>query len=220
MSELIDTLRAMVRDELARIRPPELGIVLAVFANDEDGNNHQVDVRLRGTGVELQRAPVTVARYGMSILPRVGDLVLVMFVGGNLNAPIVVGSVYDENIQPPEAAPGEVVYQIPDEGAERHLHLELPSGMSYTVDDEAMKIVAGGTEVLLEKDGNLQIKAAGNIELKADGDITLEASGKLTLKAATDVEIQGMNIKNQANAQAEHSAPMLKFGGMAQFSPS
>lgn len=220
MSELTDTLRAMIRDELARMRSPELGIVLEVYANDADGNNHQVDVRLRGSGVKLQRAPVTVPRYGMSILPRVGDLVLVMFVGGNLNAPIVVGSVYDENTQPPEAAPGELVYQIPDAGAERHLYVELPSGMSYTVDDEAMKIAAGGTEVLLEKDGNLQIKAVGNIELKADGDISLEASGKLTLKAATDVEIEGINIKSQASAQAEHKAPMQKFGGMAQFSPS
>lgn len=220
MSELIDTLRAIVRDELARMRPPELGIVLEVYANDAEGNNHQVDVRLRGSGVELQRAPVTVQRYGTSALPMVGDLVLVMFVGGDLNAPMVIGCVYDENTQPPEAAPGEVVYRIPDDGGERHLHVELPSGMTYTLDDEVMKIVAGGTEVLLEKDGNLQVKVAGNIELKADGDITLEATGKLTLKSSADVEIQGMNIKSQANAQAESKAPMLKFGGIAQFSPS
>ncbi len=219
MSDLIDTLRAIIRDELSRIRVSELGIVLAVYANDADGNNHQVDVRLRGSGVELMRAPVTVQRYGISALPMVGDLVVVMFLGGDLNAPMVIGCVYDENIQPPEATPGEVVYQIPDEGGERHLHVELPSGMTCTVDDEAIKIVAGGTEVLLEKDGNLQVDAAGNIEMKASGDITLEAGGKLTLKASADVEIEGMNINSKANAQAETKAAILKFAGLSQFSP-
>jgi len=220
LSELIDTLRAIVRDELARMRSPELGIVLAVYSNDAEGNNHQVDVRLRASGVELQRVPVTVPRYGMSMLPRVDDLVLVVFVGGELNAPVAIGCVYDERVQPPEAAPGELVYKVPDEGGERHMHLEMPSGVTYTVDDTVLKIVAGGTEITLEQDGNVQINAIGNIELKADGDITLEAGGKLTLKATTDVEIQGLNVKTEASAQGECKAPMLKFGGMAQFSPS
>lgn len=220
MSKLIDTLRAIVREELSRLRAPELGIVLEVYANDADGNNHQVDVRLRGSGVELMRAPVTVQRYGISALPRVGDLVVVVFLGGELNAPMVIGCVYDENTQPPQAAPGEVVYQVPDSGGERHFHLELPSGMTCTVDDEAIKIIAGGTQVLLEKDGNLEVEAAGDIEMKATGDITLEAGGKLTLNASGDVEIEGMNIKSKASAQAESKAAMLKFAGITQFSPS
>ncbi|SEA37497.1 hypothetical protein SAMN05660964_01436 [Thiothrix caldifontis] len=219
MSGLIDTLRAIIRDELARMQPPELGIVLAVYANDADGNNHQVDVRLRASGVELQRVPVTVPRYGMSMLPCVDDLVLLMFVGGELNAPMVIGCVYDEHTQPPEAAPGELIYKIPDEGGERHIQLETPSGVTFTVDDGAIKIVAGNTSITLEQDGNVQIMAAGNLELKADGDITLEAGGKLTLKATSDAEVQGMNIKLQGSAQTEFKSPMLKLTGMAQFSP-
>ena len=119
MSDLIETLRAIIKDEISKMRPPDLGIVVEVYANDSDGNNHQVDVRLRGSGVELKRAPVTVQRYGMSALPKVDDLVLVMFLSGDLNAPVVIGCVYDENTQPPEAAPAEVVYHIPDEGGER-----------------------------------------------------------------------------------------------------
>ncbi len=157
MSEFIDLLRVVVREELARQRAPELGIVLAVYANDAEGNNHQVDVRLRASGVELQRVPVTVARYGLSVLPREGDLVLVTFVDGDLNAPVVIGSLYDENTQPPEASPAEVVYQVPDAGGERHLHLELPSGMTCTVDDATLTISAGGTEITLEQDGDVSI---------------------------------------------------------------
>lgn len=219
MSELIDTLRAIVRDELARMRAPELALVLETYANDADGNNHQVDVRLRGSGVELQRVPVTVQRYGISMLPRIGDLVLVVFVGGELNAPMVIGSVYDEAHQPPEAAPDEVVYKVPDAGGERHLHLEMPSGVTYTVDDSALKIVAGGTEIALQQDGDVSIHATGNIVLATDGDLILKSNGKLLLEAAMDVEIKGLNIKAQGSAQADIKAPILNLAGLTQFSP-
>ena len=219
MSELIDTLRAIVRDELSRLRGPELGLVVAVYANDADGNNHQVDVRLRSSGVELQRVPVTVARYGVSMLPAVGELVLLVFVGGELNAPMVVGSVYDESTQPPEAGAAEVVYEVPDAGAERHLELRMPSGVSYTIDDGALKIAAGGTEVRLQQDGDIQISAAGNIELRAEGDIHIEAGANLVLKGGVGVEIEGPQIKINAAGQAELKAAVLKLAGMTQFSP-
>jgi len=220
VSELIDTLRAVVRDELSRMRAPEMGIVVAIYANDADGNNHQVDVRLRNSGVELMRAPVTVQRYGMSALPRVGDAVLVVFLGGDLNAPMVIGCVYNEEHNPPEGAGAELIYQVPDDGGERHLYLQLPSGMSVTVNDESIQITAGGTEVQLDQDGDIKFISAANIEMQAQGDITLEASGNLTLKAAQDVNIEGLNVKNQASIEVACKGSMLKFGGMAQFSSS
>ena len=220
MSELIDILRVVVREELGRIRAPELAIVVAVYANDADGNNHQVDVRLRGSNVELQRVPVTVPRYGVSMLPRIDDLVLVTFVGGELNAPIVIGAVYDENTQPPEAAPGELVYTVPDEGSERHLHLKLPSGVTYTVDDTALKIVAGGTELILEQDGDVTVNAAGNLVLTAQGDITVEAGGALNLKATTDVAIEGLNVKAEGSAEAKVKGATVGIAGIVQFSTS
>jgi phage baseplate assembly protein V len=220
MSELIHTLRAIVRDELSRIRTSEMGIVVAVYPNDADGNNHQVDVRLRNSGVELKRAPVIVQRYGMSALPNVGDAVLVVFLGGDLNAPMVVGCVYNEEHNPPQAAAAEVVYQIPDEGGERHLYVELPSGMTITVNDESIQISAGGTEVQLEQDGDVKVSSAANIQLQAQGDISLEASGNLNLKAAQELKLQGMNVTNQADAQLECKGAIVKLAGMTQFSSS
>src|SRR6185295_9557827 len=85
MSNLIPTLRAIVREELTRYRMPELGVVSGVFAKESDSGdgNHQVSVTLRGSGVELQRAPVTVDRAGWSSLPREGDLVVVSFLDGD-----------------------------------------------------------------------------------------------------------------------------------------
>jgi hypothetical protein len=220
VSELIDILRVVVREELAHIRAPELAIVVGVYANDADGNNHQVDVRLRGSNVELQRVPVTVPRYGVSMLPRIADLVLVAFVGGALNAPVMIGVVYDENTQPPEAAPGELVYTVPDEGGERHVHLELPSGMTCTVDDTALKIAAGGTELTLEQDGDVTIKAGGNLGLNAQGDVTVEAGGALNLKAGTEATIEGLSVTAQGSAETKVKGATVGIAGIVQFSAS
>ena len=205
---------------MARTRCAELALVIQVYANGGEGNNHQVDVRLRSSGVELKRAPVTVQRYGMSALPRVGDLVLVMFLGGVLNAPMVIGCVYDEDVQPPEAAEGELVYVVPDEAGEKHLHIELPSGTTLTFDDEKVTLVSGETKIEIEKDGLMKIHSASNLQLSASGDISIEAGGDLKLAAATNIEMKGLAVKIEASAEAEVKAPSLKFAGTAQFSPS
>ncbi len=145
---LIATLRAIVRHELEALRLPELGVVTEVFPGSSGGDgNHQANVRLQGSGLEVQRAAVAVGRLGLAALPRVGELVVVAFLGGDLNAAVVLGSLYDEKIQPPEAGPLEVVYQPPDEEESglRRFHLELPGGLVLTVEDESVLVEAGDT---------------------------------------------------------------------------
>ena len=188
MSDMVDIIRAIVRDEMARRRAPELGLVTSVFARDSDSsdNNHQVNVRLRASGVELQRVPVAAARLGLSLLPKVDDLVLVVFANDDINAPVVVGSVYEETVQPPVAKPEELVYMPtdPDDSAIRRLHIELANGCALTWQDDHLTLKLGGTELTVNQDGDVQIKSAGKFEIKADGDISIEAGGNITLKAS------------------------------------
>ena len=188
MSDMVDIIRAIVRDEMARRRAPELGLVTSVFARDSDSsdNNHQVNVRLRASGVELQRVPVAAARLGLSLLPKVDDLVLVVFANDDINAPVVVGSVYDETVQPPVAKPDELVYMPtdPDDSAIRRLHIELANGCALTWQDDHLTLKLGGTELTVNQDGDVQIKSAGKFEIKADGDISIKAGGNITLKAS------------------------------------
>src|SRR4051812_29530088 len=102
---MIALLRAVGRDELASRSEPQLGVGTTVFPHESSSSdgNHQVNVKLRESGVELQRVPVVVGRVGLSMLPKPDDLVLVVFVNGDLNAPVVVGSIYDQLLQPPQA---------------------------------------------------------------------------------------------------------------------
>jgi phage baseplate assembly protein gpV len=224
VSDLIGTLRAIVRDELARTRAPELGTVTRVLPRDADGskNNHQVDLRLRGSGVELQHVPVAVGRLGLSALPREGDLMLVVFVGGDLNAPVVLGSLYDDQAHPPVAQPVEVVYQPPDEAdsSMRRLHVELPNGTTVTLGDETLEVVLGSTSVVVARDGDVVIEAQGKIRLAAQGDMELEASGDLMIAAQGQLTLQGLTSTLEAQGAAKVKGAKIALAGLTDFSPA
>jgi uncharacterized protein involved in type VI secretion and phage assembly len=224
MTDLITTLRAIIREETSRHRGAELALVTAVHARDADGsdNNHQVNLRLRDSAVELQHVPVAVGRLGVSMLPRVGDLVVVLFVGGDLNAAVVVGSVYDDKNRPPVGKSEEVVYQPPDPGdsAIRRIHLELSSGSTITVDDDKVTVTSGGTELVINRDGDVTVKAAGKLAFEAQGEISLDAGADLKLSARGNVTISGVAATLEGTGTAKVKAPAISLAGMTQFSPS
>src|SRR4051794_28057181 len=150
MSVLLPTLRAVARDELAAVRPISLASVTTVASNADGSGKHNVEVnaQLHGSDVELQRVPVTTSRIGTSVAPRVGDTVVVAFVGGDLNGPIVIGSLYDDQQHPPKAAPDEVVYEVPDDGSSsRRIEVRTANGHTVTVTDDAVTIVMGDTKL-------------------------------------------------------------------------
>lgn len=231
MTELIDTLRQIVRSELARIRAPELGLVLEVFPGDGSDGNHQADIRLRESGLTLRRVPVAVARPGLSLLPRIGDAVVVSFLGGDVAQPVVMGAIYTGDEQPPEAGPLEAVYQPSDAGESgvRRVHLETPSGGTITLDDEKLVVELGGTSVTIEQDGDVEISAAGSLTLSASGDVTIEAGGNLTGQANQNVELEAraaFSAKGTSEATLEAAAQtnvkgaIIGIAGMTQFSAS
>jgi len=224
-ADLIGTLRAIVRDELARLQPPELGVVTQVHPRDADGsvNNHQVNVRLRATGVELQRVPVAVGRLGLSALPNEGDLLLINFVNHDLNAPVAVGCVYDDQAHPPVAQPHELVYEPPDDAdsAVRRLHVALRSGSEITLDDDRLQILFGGTSLVIHRDGDVVIQAAGKVTVEADGDLELTAGGGVTIEAGANLTLKaGANATLEGSAKTTVKGAQVALAGITQFSAS
>lgn len=224
MSDIVQMVRAIVREELSRHRAPELGVVTEAFSN-EDGsgpNNHQVNVKLRGSGVELQRAAVAVGRAGLSMLPRKDDLVMVAFDGGDLNAPVVLGSVYGHTTRPPQAAPLEIVYQPLDEedSAVRRFHVELPGGNQVTLDDEKLTIKFAGTEVVVAKDGDVTVKSNANVKIESKGDVEITAQGNLALTAQQNVTVKGLSSTLEGQSGATVKGPQISLAGLTNFSPS
>jgi uncharacterized protein involved in type VI secretion and phage assembly len=224
VSALVDTIRAIVRDELRRVRAPELGVVTEVFTRDADGNksNHQVSLRLPESDVELKHVPVLVGRLGLSALPQVGDLMLVAFVAGDLNGPVAIGCLYDSQAHPPVAKEHEVVYQPPDPGESgvRRLHVELSNGSAVTLDDDAVEIAAGGTTVSVKRDGDVVIKSAGKLRLESQGDIELEAQGAVSVSAQSTLTLKAVSISVEGQAAVKLKGAQISLAGITQFSPA
>lgn len=191
----------------------ELGIVTEVFTNEggSGDSNLAANVRLRGSATELQRVPVAVSRLGVSAVPLVGDLVVLGFVGGDLNGAVVLGTLYDEQAPAPDAAADEVVYVVPDgEGGARRLEIEMPNGNKVTVLDESVTIAMGGTTMTVESDGNITMEAAGDLSFKAQGAISLEAT--------SDVKISGVSVAVEGSAEAKLKGATTTIAGVTSFS--
>jgi len=192
VSSFVGLMTEIVRRELASQRGIALGVVDTVHSNDGGSGEHHLDcdVRLHGSGLVLQSVPVSVARPGLSAVPRAGDLVVLGFVDGDVNGAIVLGVVHTAATPPPDAAPDEVVYEVPDSGGTRRLEVRLPNGSTLTLSDSELMVSMGSTTVTVEQDGAIALDAASDVSIKAAGSLTLEAQTGATLKGAT-VTVEG-----------------------------
>ncbi|MEY4748467.1 MAG: hypothetical protein RIQ60_681 [Pseudomonadota bacterium] len=216
VSRIVPAIRAVVRDELDAYRGLELGVVTQVYSNDGGSGEHHlaVNVRLNASALELQQVPVAAARIGLSLLPRVGDLVVVGFIGGDIDHALVMSVLHDADNPPPDAKPAEIVYAVPDDAddAARRLHLALPGGHTLTLKDGSLEIALGSSKVSIAADGAITIEAGGDLTLKAAGALSLEGGSGATLKAPT-VTVQG-------DGSATLKGGSVSIAGTTSFNPA
>lgn len=194
MSPFVEVMSEVARRELAAHRSLSLGVVTETRTNEGGKGEHHLDcdVRLHGSGLTLRRVPVAVARPGLSAVPRVGDLVVLGFLEGDVNGPILLGTLHGADTAPPDAKPDEVVYEVPDdEAAVRRLELRLPNGNLLTVKDDTLTIDMDGTKVVVESGGAITLESAADVSITAQGSLTLEAQKSVTIKAGTSATVEG-----------------------------
>lgn len=207
---LFETVRRIVADEVGRMRMSELAIVQESHphASDSDIDNYACTVRLRDSGIVLRHVPVATQRIGDVSVPAEGELVLVQFIGGDINAPIIVGRLYNDEDRPPVSEPGRSVIHLPLGAAEddavhlemlsgerREVLLTLGKGLTLTLKDDdpvvEVKVDGGKAAITIARDGAVTLESQGSVkvkgsDIKMEGDaITLEASGDLKLKGGT-----------------------------------
>ena len=211
-TDLLPELRRLIREEVQALRSAELAVVQAQHphASDGDTDNYGVTVRLRDTGIVLAKVPVATSRLGAVSIPPAGALVLVQFLGGDVNAPVVTGTFYSDEDRPPVNADGQVVWSLPaDASPDDALRLEVSSvdkksvmlklASAITVelkdDDPAVNIdVGGNAQVTIDSDGTVTITSAQSLAMKASSDVKIEAQGNLELKAGGKMTLQGSVI--------------------------
>ncbi|MEZ4958225.1 MAG: phage baseplate assembly protein V [Saprospiraceae bacterium] len=191
MDSVISIMQKVAEQEVGRIYTTELGVVTAVFphASDGDKDNYQCSLKLKnkkqpdGKDFELRKVPVATQHIGLANIPNVGDLVLVTFVGGDINAPIIIGRLYNDEDKPPANKEKEFLLQH-----------GLKNGGSLKMDKDGVVTIASQKEksTVTVKDGDITIATANDqVTIKIeDGGITIDTASKpVTIKSMGEIKI-------------------------------
>jgi hypothetical protein len=129
----------------------------------------------------------------------VGDLVLVQFIGGQINAPVITGTLYNDEDRPPKNAEKQGVIHLPADSDEASaLRIELNTDPANAVvlsiggalkltliDDDpvvTLDVADGSATLTIARDGTVKLESGNALNIKAGADIQIEAGGQLNLK--------------------------------------
>ncbi|MCB0084269.1 MAG: hypothetical protein KDE47_25190 [Caldilineaceae bacterium] len=226
---IVNTLQEIIRHEMRNLRIAELGLVEAVYPHSAsgDGDNYGCDVRLKNSGLLLKRVPVATSHIGTAAIPNIGDLVLLAFDKGDVNQPIIIGRLYNDEDRPPLNKPDEVIFQLPlaqpddktikaairnhqDQAEPREMIIEMPPQITVRISDGAVRATAGKTEMILEQPNSsggtvTVVTGRTKITMDQDGDVSVEAAGSMAIKAngRMSLEAQKIDIKSNTSVNIE-----------------
>ncbi len=178
---LVYTIQKIIRAEINKLKFSELGIITSIFPHSEDSDkdNYEVNVMLKGSGLELRKVPVATDHIGNVNIPDVGDLVMIAFINGKIDQPVITGRLYDQDKRPPV-------------NLEKEYLIEAPYGSNTRIQiDKDLNLVlkTGTTIITLKNDSNIEISSADKLELSVEGDTNLSIKGQVSLDVEGDISI-------------------------------
>jgi uncharacterized protein involved in type VI secretion and phage assembly len=163
---------------------------------------------------------------GFFFMPNEGDLVLVVFEGGDIHRPYIIGSLWGKLQDPPVKlkegknetymikTPGKNVITLSDEKSKEAITVETPKGQKVTLDDEkefvqigdksgknSIKLDSKSGEVSIKCEKKLTITVGSNAKITIDG-----MSGAITIEGKQSVKIDGAQINIEAKGAAKLKA--------------
>lgn len=206
---IIGTIQKIAAREIRKVHLMELGVVTSVFphSEDSDNENYECNVKLKDRGdMELRKVPVLSQHIGLSNIPHVNDLVLVSFINGDINAPIIIGRLYNDEDRPPVSKQEEIIYKPPyQKNAElKRINITLPEDtVKIDIHDNKIEVQTGKAKISMEDTGIISIEAkpddkeckltldsngvkidtAMKVEVKSKDNISFNTEGELLLKA-------------------------------------
>ena len=193
VESIVGIMKKVAVNEVQRIQTTEIGVVTAQFPHGDDGDkdNYQCSVKLKnkklpdGSDFELRQVPVATPFLGWAAIPDVGSLVLVSFIGGDINAPVITGCLYNDEDRAVVNKKKEILLQhtikdgpsikLDDQG--KIILTSKNKKNVLTVDDDKISVVAD--QFSLEID-----TSSGKLKIDAK-EVEIGASGAMKLKGAT-----------------------------------
>jgi len=135
-------------------------------------------------------------RWGAQFIPRVGQEVVVSFLDGNPDRPLIIGSVYNADNMPP--------YSLPDNktqsGVKSRSH---QGGGSEDYNEIRFEDRMGSEQVLIHAQKDLREESEHNHDLQVGNDYTLTAASQIrlvtglasiTMNSSGEIVISGTNL--------------------------
>ncbi|MCH8498914.1 MAG: phage baseplate assembly protein V [Marinobacter sp.] len=195
---LLQLVRQLVRQELAAHQGAMLAIV-----QDIHPDTYACTVRLQDTDTVLNKVPVASPRMGLAGIPAENHLVLVQFICGDINRPVITGSLYNDEDTPPTNDDGQLVCHLPlGAGDGEGVQLVVSSNDTATV---KLQIGSGLTLLLQDDDPVVSLDVgdgSATLTIDSDGAVTLASQKDLTLEAGGDLKLKGTNIEAEASGDA------------------
>ena len=148
--------------------------------------------------------------FGQFCLPEVGDEVILGYLNNDPGYPVILGSVYSSNKQPPYAAAADnnikafvsrTKLTLEYDEEKKKISIFTPAGNKAVLDDDSKTILLQdqhGNKVELSETGIL-LDSPKDISLNAKGKISLQAVANIELAAKADFKAEALNISQQAN---------------------
>lgn len=138
---------------------------------------------------------------GIAFVPEVNDEVLVGFEQGDINAPYVLGGLWNGRDAPPSRA-GDVV----SGGTVQKRVLQSRTGHAIWFDDSSggggitIRDSKGNKVVITTSDGSMAVDMQGTINVTAKGDVSVRSQGSVSVQATGSMTLKGMGITIDAGA--------------------
>jgi len=222
-------------------QPEQPGLVLAKVTNIKDPKNlgrikcqALMDTEKQETDWCYMMAPLAGKEHGIQFMPDVGDMVVMGFLAGNVQTPVILGCLWNSNLPMPypvqdgknesfaiKTAAGTEINMLGEKGKEK-LTILTPAGTQILLDDEnkAIQISDKDAKNAVKIDlqgGEMQILADKKITLKTgSASLVMESSGKAELKADSGIKMSGANIEVKANSKFAAEGAQVEVKANAQ----
>lgn len=174
-----------------------------VTDNSDPDSRGRIKLRLATSGLETWASVVVSGAgsgYGVSMLPKVGEVVVVAFVSPDF--PLVLGAVWaGASSQPEDASPVEDRYLI-----------QTPGGLKFLMDDQAPRLrveTPAGYHLTITDEG------AGTLTIEKGGEKIEMSSSGIAITSSVKVSVQASTVEVSASMVKVDSA-MSKFSGVVK----
>jgi phage baseplate assembly protein gpV len=222
MDSIVGVMKKVAEQETRSIYTTELGIVTAVFPHAEksDKDNYQCSIKLKnkkqpdGSDFELRKVPLATPHLGLANIPSVGELVLVTFIGGQLNAPVIIGRLYNDEDQPPVNKGDEFLLQHNLKGG-GNLKIDKEGVVTITSKDEKSILTVKDQQISLQNEKCQLLLDGGDATVKNDQCTVSLQGGNISLGNGTckiKIESSGITIDAASNTVTVKGMGGIKLG--------